>query len=94
MNEAPTVLATLIVLAETAAQLMNLGERCMSPPYLLRSGPSGDPQKFMQSLLTSRIYGAGHRLWVPSCIPDHLKKVVAHRVLGGLHHHYEQLAVR
>jgi len=27
-----TVLATLIVLAETAAQLMNLGERCMFPP--------------------------------------------------------------
>lgn len=27
-----TVLATLVVLAETAAQLMNLGERCMFPP--------------------------------------------------------------
>ena len=27
-----TVLATLVVLAETAAQLVNLGERCMFPP--------------------------------------------------------------
>ena len=27
-----TVMATLIVLAEAAAQLMNLGERCMFPP--------------------------------------------------------------